>query len=380
LAAVSIAVDIPGGPALKLDHLLLDQNGTLTDRGLLIDGVASRLSRLRPRLDVHVLSADTFGTPAELSEALGVQARRVSTGAEKEAFLASLGAERCAVIGNGNNDVPMLRDAALAIAVIGPEGASATALAAADVICASITDALELLLDERALAAASRHVSMQCGPVRHTVCTGAPPQSASRELRLTPIETGSSASILPREASIQEIYGALATNGERLTLVASDARRLMSEGRAAIMLTERREHLERLVDALRDDVAHLVVLHGGVKPRARREALAHLAALPLDEPRLVLATGRYIGEGFDDPRLDTLVLTMPIAWKGTVVQYVGRLHRAHPAKRDIRIYDYVDTDVPVLRRMYAKRLRAYQHMGYTTSGQLAVDLDATTID
>jgi hypothetical protein len=80
------------------------------------------------------------------------------------------------------------------------------------------------------------------------------------------------------------------------------------------------------------------------------------------------------------PQDTTLVLTMPIAWKGTVVQYVGRLHRTHPAKRDIRIYDYADSDVPVLRRMYAKRLRAYRHMGYTTSGQLAVDLDATTID
>lgn len=79
---------------------------------------------------------------------------------------------------------------------------------------------------------------------------------------------------------------------------------------------------------------------------------------------MVLATGRYIGEGFDDPRLDTLLLAMPIAWKGTVVQYAGRLHRAHPGKRDALVYDYVDAELPVLRRMFTKRLRAYRSLGY----------------
>ena len=92
--------------------------------------------------------------------------------------------------------------------------------------------------------------------------------------------------------------------------------------------------------------------------------MTQLAEQPDHEPRLILATGRYLGEGFDDPRLDTLLLTMPIAWKGTVVQYAGRLHRAHATKRDIRIYDYVDGEVPVLRRMYAKRLRTNKEMGY----------------
>ena len=85
----------------------------------------------------------------------------------------------------------------------------------------------------------------------------------------------------------------------------------------------------------------------------------------------MLATARYIGEGFGDPRLDTLLLTMPTAWKGAVVQYAGRLHCKHPAKRDVRICDYVDGDVPVLRRMYGKRLVAYRQMGYSTDTQLA---------
>jgi superfamily II DNA or RNA helicase len=123
-------------------------------------------------------------------------------------------------------------------------------------------------------------------------------------------------------------------------------------------------YLDRLAGQLDGDVPNLVVLHGGVQQKARRAALQRLPDLACDEPRLVLATGRYIGEGFDDPRLDTLLLTMPIAWKGTVVQYAGRLHRAHPAKRDALVYDYVDDAVPVLRRMYVKRLRAYRKMGY----------------
>lgn len=90
----------------------------------------------------------------------------------------------------------------------------------------------------------------------------------------------------------------------------------------------------------------------------------------------MLATGRYIGEGFDDPRLDAPLLAMPIAWKGTVVQYAGRLHRAHPGKRETLVYDYVDAEVPVLRRMFAKRLRAYRSLGYELAeieeGQSAV--------
>jgi superfamily II DNA or RNA helicase len=217
-------------------------------------------------------------------------------------------------------------------------------------------------------------ITMQCGPTRHTVRTSKLRQSEQQDLRVIRRETDFPADALPPGASIQEIYAALATDSNRLKLVAADARNLMRQGRAVIALTERRDHLDRLAEELHDDVPHLVVLHGGVKPKARRAALAHLAEPSDDRARLVLATGRYIGEGFDDPRLDTLLLAMPIAWKGTVVQYAGRLHRAHPGKRDIRIYDYVDTHVPVLRRMHAKRLRAYEDMGYTTTAQLAVQL------
>jgi superfamily II DNA or RNA helicase len=144
-----------------------------------------------------------------------------------------------------------------------------------------------------------------------------------------------------------------------------DALQLTAEGRSPIILTERREHLRRLVARLRDRVPALIELHGEMRPRARRAAVEQLATTSGDTARVVLATGRYIGEGFDDPRLDTLLLAMPIAWKGTVVQYAGRLHRPHSGKHEALVYDYVDAELPVLRRMFAKRLKTYHVLGYT---------------
>ena len=160
-------------------------------------------------------------------------------------------------------------------------------------------------------------ITMQCGPVRHTARTGTHRQSAGPDRLLVRRDTNFNPEDLSPQPSIQEVYGALARDPGRLSLLASDARDLLRERRAVIDLTERREHLDRLADELSSDGYNVVVLHGGVRPKARRSALAQLAELPDDEPRLVLATGRYIGEGFDDPRLDTLILTMPIAWKGT---------------------------------------------------------------
>ena len=213
-------------------------------------------------------------------------------------------------------------------------------------------------------------IAMQCGPVRHTVDTAAVFEQHGLELRVIRRETDFDSSGLPRDASIQEIYAGFTADTNRLQNVVADALDVVNDGRAAMILTERRDHLDRLADSLREHVPNFVVLHGGIQVKARRAALQHLAELPDTEPGSRLATGRYIGEGFDDPRLDTLLLAMPIAWKGTVVQYAGRLHRADPAKRDARIYDYVDADVPVLRRMYAKRLRTYEKMGYTAGAQL----------
>jgi superfamily II DNA or RNA helicase len=99
--------------------------------------------------------------------------------------------------------------------------------------------------------------------------------------------------------------------------------------------------------------------------KQRREALASIAAVAEGEPRVILATGSYIGEGFDDARLDTLLLAMPVSWKGTLQQYVGRLHRTHHNKKEVRVYDYVDSQVPMLARMFKRRLAGYEAIGYS---------------
>jgi len=101
-----------------------------------------------------------------------------------------------------------------------------------------------------------------------------------------------------------------------------------------------------------------------MSPKERRDVKERLSAISDVEERLVLATGRYIGEGFDDARLDTLFLALPVSWKGTLIQYTGRLHRLHPAKKEIQIFDYVDREVPMLLRMFEKRLRGYSAIGY----------------
>jgi P-type E1-E2 ATPase len=153
---LAIAVEIPGRGSLRLEHVVFDVNGTLTNRGAVIDGVAERLAELRERVDVHLLSADTFGALQAVAGELGVRAQAITDGQEKAQAVRALGPERCAAIGNGANDASMLEAAALGIAVIGPEGASSRALLAADVLCASIVSALDLLLDARALVATLR--------------------------------------------------------------------------------------------------------------------------------------------------------------------------------------------------------------------------------
>jgi P-type E1-E2 ATPase len=153
---VTLSVSIPGFAELRLEHLLIDVNGTLTNRGELLDGVEARLRRLTDALDVRLVSADTFGTLDTIAERVQVSAVRASQGEDKLRLLDELGRERCAVIGNGSNDALALEAAALGFAVIGPEGASAAALRSADVVCATTTDALDLLLEPKALSATLR--------------------------------------------------------------------------------------------------------------------------------------------------------------------------------------------------------------------------------
>ena len=163
---------------------------------------------------------------------------------------------------------------------------------------------------------------------------------------------------------IQEIYSKLANDRNRNEMILDDVIGALEEGRSPILLTERRDHLDYFVGQLGGVARNLVVLRGGMGVRQRDQARAQLKDIPDNEERLILATGRFIGEGFDDARLDTLFLAMPISWKGTLLQYAGRLHRRHPFKSEVRIYDYVDADVPMLAKMYQRRLKGYRAMGY----------------
>ena len=153
---MTLTVRIPARPEIHLAHLVLDMNGTLTNRGVLLDGVEDRIANLRSTLEVHLVSADTFGTLEDVAATLQASSHRAGSGEDKLRYLDQLGRERCAVIGNGTNDALVLKAAALGFVVIGPEGASAAAFLAADVVCRSAADAMDLLLDQKALWATLR--------------------------------------------------------------------------------------------------------------------------------------------------------------------------------------------------------------------------------
>ena len=211
-------------------------------------------------------------------------------------------------------------------------------------------------------------IHMQCGPVRHRV--DARQQAAARPfthqviLRPTGFHALDGGSGHPR-ADFQRIYSAVTADGARNSMICGDVLQAVSSGRSCLVLTERTEHLEALAAKLTPEVPHAVVLRGGMGRRGLREALERLAATPPDRKPLLLATGRFIGEGFDDSRLDTLFVTLPVSWHGTVAQYVGRLHRIHEGKREVRVYDYADLEVPMLSRMFERRCRGYEAVGYT---------------
>ncbi|MHB0928813.1 MAG: TOTE conflict system archaeo-eukaryotic primase domain-containing protein [Candidatus Nanopelagicales bacterium] len=207
-------------------------------------------------------------------------------------------------------------------------------------------------------------IHMQLGPVRFAVSRRGRAEERTFEQLLIVRETDFDTGRLGPDAGIQEIYAALAADEDRNMLIFDDVLKALEEGRSPILLTERKDHLDHLAEKFRKFTRHMVVLKGGMTTRERTNAMAHIATIPDSEERLVLATGRYIGEGFDDVRLDTLFLALPVSWKGTLVQYAGRLHRQRPEKTEVRIYDYVDRSVPVLAKMFDRRMRGYRALEY----------------
>ena len=203
-------------------------------------------------------------------------------------------------------------------------------------------------------------IFMQCGPTRHTA---AKPTGAPHDLAVTPCMLHSRID-LPQEAGIQDVFRHLAIDQARTDAIAAEVINAYGQGRKVLVLTERTEHLDAIQTALGDKVPSLFVLHGRIAKKQRAALIAELGALPPDAARVLLATGKLVGEGFDHPPLDTLVLAMPVSWKGTLQQYAGRLHREHATKTDVRIIDFVDTGHTALLRMWDKRQRGYRAMGY----------------
>jgi superfamily II DNA or RNA helicase len=208
-------------------------------------------------------------------------------------------------------------------------------------------------------------IFMQCGPIRHRVD---PRSQATRRGFDYKVRVRETVFRLPVElagerVSMPAVYSALAQDEARNSVIFDDVLKALDAGRSPLVLTERREHLETLRCRFEWFAKNLVVLRGGLTAAELRAARDMLRSSS-EEKRLVLATGRYLGEGFDDSRLDTLFLVMPISWKGTLAQYVGRLHRDHDGKREVIVYDYVDAGVPVLARMAAKRMKGYKALGY----------------
>lgn len=212
-------------------------------------------------------------------------------------------------------------------------------------------------------------IFMQCGPIRYTA---AKPASAPHDLVVQPRSLCTRID-LPIDAGIQDVFRHLADDPSRTEAIAAEVRDAVGQGRKVLVLTERTEHLDAIRSALDGLEPVPFVLHGRMSRKQRAALVADLDALPPNAPRILLATGKLVGEGFDHPPLDTLVLAMPVSWKGTLQQYAGRLHREYASKTDVRIIDFVDTGHTALLRMWDKRQRGYRAMGYRMGADDALE-------
>lgn len=210
-------------------------------------------------------------------------------------------------------------------------------------------------------------IFMRCGPIRYKVN---PKEQAEKRPfehfiipRFTPFRKAISQD--ENEWTINDIYKNIAMNQLRNDLIINDIIKNEKQHRNSIVLTERTEHVKLLYDLLIDSVSNLIILTGSMSSKQRKNEMEKLLNIPENSNFVIVATGKFVGEGFDEPRLDTLFLAMPVAWKGTVQQYAGRLHRLYNDKKEVLIYDYIDVHIGVLERMYQKRLKGYASIGYS---------------
>ena len=206
-------------------------------------------------------------------------------------------------------------------------------------------------------------IFMQCGPIRFFADAKAQIQKQSFQRYLVPRFT-SYRPVTDDKQSFTALSQSLAESEIRNNLIIEDVLNVVAAGRTPIILTARTSHVELLAEMLKQHVANIIQLTGEGTAKNKKETLQKLQDIPKDAPLVIVATGKYVGEGFDYPRLDTLFLALPISWKGLVAQYAGRLHRENEGKKDVRIYDYIDIHEPVCENMYRKRLKGYSAIGY----------------
>lgn len=206
-------------------------------------------------------------------------------------------------------------------------------------------------------------IFMQCGPIRFSADAKTQIQKQSFLRYLVPRFT-SYRSVTENRQSFALLSQSLAESELRNTLIVEDVLNAVTAGRTPIILTCRTSHVKLLSEMLKPHISHVIQLTGEGTAKSKREILQGLHDIPQNSPLVIVATGKYVGEGFDYPRLDTLFLALPISWKGLVAQYAGRLHRENEGKADVRIYDYIDIHEPVCESMYRKRLKGYSVIGY----------------
>ena len=208
-------------------------------------------------------------------------------------------------------------------------------------------------------------IFMQCGPIRFSTDVKSQIAKQSFDRFLIPRFTSYN-SILEDRLSIATLYKYLSEDEIRNNLIVEDICKAVNTGRTPIILTNRTAHVSVLAEKLNATIKNVISLTGAGTTREKREAMQRLQTIPDSEQLVIVATGKYVGEGFDYPRLDTLFLALPISWKGLLTQYAGRLHREYEGKKDVRIYDYIDIHEPICDSMYKKRLKGYAAIGYKT--------------
>jgi superfamily II DNA or RNA helicase len=224
-------------------------------------------------------------------------------------------------------------------------------------------------------------IFMHCGPIRYRVDAKKEAEKRPFDHYVIPRFTGFRLASDSEEAdmSIQEPYSGMVMDGLRNEQIIDDVIRAHEAGRSSLILTERTAHVELLAAKIREKIPHVVTLTGGKGVIENRNIMAKIAEVPATAQLTLVATGRYIGEGFDEPRLDTLFLAMPVSWRGTLQQYAGRLHRLFEEKKEVQIYDYVDIHVRTLEKMYRKRISGYAAIGYRAKAESFADRPADII-